>query len=127
MCWISKNMVRSAKASKDIEVYKVLRHENGYYITPYMHTDVDAGSLAKAIIKYYTNYGYQTIEEGIHSFKNLKDAIDECEAWGYSEHIVVKCTIPEGTKYYLNEDNMMVSEALQYPPKFIDLCVGWDI
>lgn len=46
------------------------------------------------------------IEEGIHSYISLSDAIDELSAgWGNGSNIVVKCIIPKGSKYIIGYDN----------------------
>ena len=59
-------------------------------ITPYQSVKIDIGNTYNSVLKKV----YVEINEGLHSFKHLSDAI---ENW---EGVCVQCVIPKGSEYY---------------------------
>jgi hypothetical protein len=106
--WLIDRHVKSIKVD-GVEVIK-----DGYLLdnakvlsfsTPYRNVEIKIGEIYKSkLIKYDS-----LIDEGIHSFKNLKDAnyfasFDE-------KRIVAKCIIPKGSEYYVGKYGDYVSYA----------------
>jgi len=51
------------------------------------------------------------IENGLHSYSSIRKAMSAT----YKREVIVKCTIPKGSKYYYNPENQeYVSNQLQY-------------
>jgi hypothetical protein len=101
-------------ATEDIVVYKFLECTYEHFKTPYRGVKIKIGSSyhSKLLIdtedteavnslKKLSSYNLTIINIGIHSFKNLESAIWYRDI--YSDHIAVKCIIPNGSSYYLGE------------------------
>ena len=90
-------------AEKDITCYKVVetvRGNNQYkvkYISLYQGFIYERGKTYFSEISRY----YNKIEEGVHSYTNLKTA-SEYKRYGV---VLIECTIPKGSTYYYDPEN----------------------
>lgn len=104
MCLIM-NYEPAKIAEKDIVVYKVFRENNK---SPFFNFDYTSfigkrfdDPEEECIIKGRGNE--ISISKGfIHSFSNLTDATSFKFAMPYKNHVIRKCIIPAGTKYYVS-------------------------
>lgn len=78
--------------SLKIEDIELIHNE---YRTEIMSRPVEIGNTYISEVVKVKDY----IEEGLHSFVNLKDARKRC----HSNNIIVECTIPKGSKYYVGK------------------------
>jgi hypothetical protein len=77
--------------------------KNSTILTHYQNVEIKIGETYKSkLIK-----NDLLIDEGIHSFKNLKDT----NYFAIKNKIVVKCIIPKGSEYYIGEYDGYVSYA----------------
>ena len=74
--------------------------ETNGYKTPYKKAIVEIGETYTSELEKTGD----TIEKGLHTFKTMKDA-------KYLSHIVTKCIIPKGSKYYKGMCGIDVSYA----------------
>lgn len=95
MC-LNRNILSYKKtASTDIVCYKfVICDKRGYLQTPYQYESVEIGETYDSELK----SSYFSVEEGLHSFKTLKDCTNYKSFWRTC--IIVKCIIPKGSRYY---------------------------
>lgn len=107
MCLHLKKGTRAKIAKEDIVVYKCLEMEDGKYITPYMHFNVEMGKTysseltkfkATPIFKYDTFDCYADVFQGLHTFVNYDETKRFCQL---HNRILVKCIIPKGSTYYV--------------------------
>jgi len=66
----------------------------------------------------YGSYFAPSVRAGLHSYLSRATAELELEWYGGEQCIIVECTIPKGSHYYLGEDDDIVSDTLCYPNKF---------
>lgn len=121
---LQKGETSFKKADEDIVCYKVLvNNKKGFIKSPYIGTPYRLGELKKdgkpvkkesVNAKYRAKYSLSrtevTVESGVfHTFQFLEDAKKLAihafvnGYWGFLDGnmpIVVKCTIPKGTRYY---------------------------
>lgn len=119
MCWttIKPSTMKEHRASGDIRVYKVLfvkknRFGKTKFVSPHMNFCYKSGKTyhsALGITK--TNYSL-VINEGLHCFYNIARAGEYAE--GLVESVaIVPAIIPEGTRFYINEEMEIVTEKLK--------------
>lgn len=104
MCLQLKPNYEKKIASEDIPVYKTLisciyGENKGKMVTPYRKVVIEIGKTYKATIR--VNKKYVQCEEGLHSFKYKKDALQDIMDNGYDVNYIVKCIIPKGSIYYI--------------------------
>ena len=138
MCWETKKCIKPHIADKDLHVYKIcLRHYN-YGALPYYQPGKAFYAEGKtydadqfdAPYPSHCNYNIYEIYHGMHSYScecqikqygeipsNVCPYID---GGGYLGHysmnlnlLLVLCSIPKGTTYYLNEKGEYVSESIK--------------
>ena len=136
MCWESKKIPELKIAPIDIPVFKVVHKDHSAYYQPFYYY-----SLNKV---YTTNLGvpsghiwerlYQ-INEGFHSYSatecrvvrtHSSDGIrtyisvlhDTTKLDCYANAAIMKCVIPKGSQYYLNNRGEYVSNKIK------TVCVG---
>lgn len=120
-------------ATEDIVCYKVLKQYKNcrkkIYETPYQDFKVKLGAhyyqegkkfqIKKISASYYSGPALE-IEEGLHSWQNLSKAK---ESVGYSSYfyikVIVKCTIPKGSEYYIGINEDYCSDNLIYGTRII--------
>ena len=139
MCWFSKNEVTKLVASKDIECYKNFRLEDitfkqksifkfkfgkkkiiqlislfrKYLYIPYKKQQF----INLKPIKMFGNpYDigdcknvYYKINTGYHSYDTIERAQKDIF---YADEVVIKCIIPKGAEYYINDHNEIVSSTI---------------
>jgi hypothetical protein len=114
--WTSKGIIKvfGREAESDVEVFKMfdvdMRGRDYYLVSPYMRAEVDSESIMTAdILPKIVDSSVAEINEGIHSFKDLKTASDCC----YLDmcRVALRCIIPKGTLYFASDDEV-VSEVL---------------
>ena len=139
MCWTSKNELTKLIADKDIECYKIFRFEDitfkqksifkfkfgkkkiiqlislfkKYKYIPYKKQQIiDLKPIETSYFPYgfedYGIIGYE-INVGYHSYSTIE------KAKGYlffGNEVVIKCIIPKGTEYYINNYNEIVSSTI---------------
>lgn len=91
-------------ASDDIKTYKVVMVKDGKYYAPYKRTIYPSNVITSSIGVEKLPYGKEVVQEGIHTFKYLEDAVSTA-ALLKSEELksdfhVIECIIPEGASYY---------------------------
>jgi len=139
MCWKTKKCIKPHIADKDLHVYKIcLRHYN-YGALPYYQTasefyeegeTYDADQPDKPCPSQEFDDCIYEIYRGMHSYSckcqiklygeipsNVCPYID---GGGYLGHyniklnlLLVLCSIPKGTTYYVNENGEYVSESIK--------------
>lgn len=139
MCWTSKNKLTKLIADKDIECYKNFRFENitfkqksifkfkfgkkkirqlislfkRYKYIPYKKQQIIDLKPIEVFysldnFKCYRNRGYK-IDAGYHSYNTIEIAQKSIFFW---DEVIIKCIIPKGTEYYINNDNEIVSSTI---------------
>ena len=139
MCWISGNELTKLIADKDIECYKNFRFEDitfkqksifkfkfgkkkiiqiislykEYKYIPYKKQKIID---LKPIGVSYNLYGFEDswiigyrIDAGYHSYNTIEIAQKNIF---FGNEVVIKCIIPKGTEYYINNDNEIVSSTI---------------
>lgn len=139
MCWATRNKLIKLIANKDIECYKNFRFEDitfkqksifnfkfdkkkiiqlfslfkKYLYIPYKKQQII--DLKSKEISYFP-YGFEDcriigyiINEGYHSYTSIKSAKEKIF---YPDEVIIKCIIPKGTEYYINNDNEIVSSTI---------------
>lgn len=139
MCWISDQIPSPKIASEDITCYKVFcnrdvvwekikflgislwkKHKiKGLYslYKDYLYTPYSSNAEVTLSQTYNSETDYWYIEKGYHSYSTLDKA--ELEKFKYLE-IIVKCIIPKGAEYYINEYEDIVSSNIIITDKIID-------
>lgn len=139
MCWTSKNELTKLIADKDIECYKNFRFEDitfkqksifnfkfgknkiiqlislfkKYKYIPYKKQQII--NLKPIELFYYpdsfNNHGIidYKIDIGYHSYDTIKIAQKNIF---FDNEVIIKCIIPKGTEYYINNDNEIVSSTI---------------
>lgn len=141
MCWISKNELTKLIADKDIECYKNFRFKDitfkqksifkfkfgkkkiiqiislykEYKYIPYKKQKI-IDLKFKPIKSFYYPYGFNDykiisykIDAGYHSYNTIEIARKNIF---FGAEIIIKCIIPKGTEYYINNDNEIVSSTI---------------
>ena len=91
--WRLDNIVNKIIVNDEIMLNMV---EIAGYETYYQEAEVEIGkTYTSDLIKCL-----DTVEDGLHSFENFSDANFEAMCCIWHKHIVVKCIIPKGSKYY---------------------------
>ena len=139
MCWTSRNELTKLIANKNIECYKNFRLEDitfkqksifkfkfgkkkiiqlislfkKYKYIPYKKQqiiDLKPIKLYNSInnLKNYKDMYYK-INVGYHSYSTIEKAK---EYLFFGNEVVIKCIIPKNTKYYINNDNEIVSSTI---------------
>ncbi len=139
MCFqIHKRHLGEKTASRDITCYKKLAIE--FYSLPMTNKPITISKELLPIIKFRTPFRdvpvalhksplktaiikvvpspfvfeENRIENGLHSYSSIKKAMSAT----YKREVIVKCTIPKGSKYYYNPYSQeYVSNQLQYSTK----------
>jgi len=110
-------------AEKDITVYKVVENLKVIDLlffkiitarTIYRRSKIRLGKTYKSELEYYTNIFKRngTVEEGLHSFVNLKDCyyivpnicsynITDSQTTYFAFYFIIECIIPKGSEYYV--------------------------
>ena len=139
MCWITRNELIKLIADKDIECYKNFRLDNiifkqksifnfkfgkkkiiqlislfkEYKYIPYKKQQIiDLKPIEISYFPYgfedYGIIGYK-IDVGYHSY----DAIEKAKRnIFFGDEVVIKCIIPKGAEYYINDYNEIVSSTI---------------
>ena len=138
MCWTSDTNPIPKTADKDIICYKIFSIEDIKYkvnkflgITFRKESIKELYSLYKEYkyIPYAANpevaihckkrngiYSWWAIDKGYHSYSTLSKAeFVRCKIF----ELIVKCTIPKGSVYYLNENNEIVSSNIIVTDKIV--------
>ena len=112
-------------AKKDIVCYKVIKYGKTGFFTPFMGMPVDVHECHKKreglidpLCKFQeypypkTNLGH-FINHGIHSWRNVNDAmLNRCSS-DEVPSLVLRCIIPKGTRYWIGKEGDYVSETLK--------------
>lgn len=119
MCAIIEHNNKIQTAQNDIEVYKVVWVQNNGYYAPYQGTPYQSEKVTAQLGKLFTCAAGKRIDEGLHSFMKLVDAMEcafalnektispkikvsedyEVSLFNRDYH-VVKAIIPKGSHYY---------------------------
>ena len=93
-----------------------------FYQTPYQHFPVELGKT------YYSELGVNqfegSIEEGIHSYSDINDALSSSD----HNEIVVTCTVPKGSYYYVGRFSCrpsIASDTIIYSNIFVSGIDRW--
>lgn len=134
MCWktFRKEYSQIKTAMEDIPVYKFLKR-NGH--TPFKNYPIILGKkLPKVELLGIYHFYDDGIDQGYHSYSTsiligkdfgntyvYNQSIEGCRVGILPRHLVCyKGYIPKGTKYYINENNEIVSETLVVLNESID-------
>ena len=139
MCWTSRNELTKLIADKDIECYKNFRLNDIIFkqksIFKFKFGEKKMTQLTSLFKKYkyipykkqqiidlkpieisYFPYGFEDygiigykINAGYHSY----DAIERAKrSIFFGDEVVIKCIIPKGAEYYINDHNEIVSSTI---------------
>ena len=124
MCLVITKFNKLKIAQEDIKCYKILFKSSahpGLYYAPYQSFTYELGETYSTNIsvsydcntfglsffrfifyKFFNDFlDVKGVNQGFHSFVNLKDAIKERkEDLNYEELVICECIIPKGSKYY---------------------------
>lgn len=109
--------MREQRASIDMEVYKILSVEKSIFgktkfISPCIGFCYKPGKVYHSKLGItQTNYSL-AIDEGLHCFQNMTSAGIYADSFR-RPYAIVPAIIPEGTRYYINEDGEIVTEKLK--------------
>lgn len=126
MCWVSYRLPLPKIATEDIICYKIVtckeikRNIKMFYSLYRDYQYISYSSNPKITInfkKYYTTSSCWYIEEGYHSYRTLFKAILERLGTSYP---IIKCIIPIGSTYYLNNEDEIVSSDIIITDKIIE-------
>ena len=132
MCWISDNAIRQV-AKEDIPVFKLAIRQADGKIYPYYyggHLQYKVGKIATSSIHLFKNYNESyEIGEGLHSYspkctilqvlfcssriKVLSRTQYHLSYYETNNLCLLLCTIPKGTRYYVNDVEEYVSAKLK--------------
>ena len=131
MCLNVKKRSCVQTAKKDIVVYKHLsrvrlivdsiRNEDIVsYLTTYRRSEIVIGQTYTSVLE-KSDYNKVKVDFGLHSFAEKRP----CCIDGMTEraNVVVRCTIPKGSKYYVGEfccEKSYASNCLRYDEIIID-------
>ena len=109
MC-LETTQKRAKIAKEDIHCYKVMRVVNTHIRSIYQYHRYYINKLETidkfGIVKYST---FVFIDEGLHAYISLETAL--CRTI-WNTGILYNCTIPKGSKYYLGNDDDIVSNQM---------------
>ena len=139
MCWTSENKLTKLIADKDIECYKNFRLKDiifeqksifkfkfgkkkiiqiislfkKYKYIPYKKQQI-IDLKFKPIELFYYIYGNDKIigykiDAGYHSYNAIEK---KKKSIFFGDEVIIKCIIPKGTEYYINNDNEIVSSTI---------------
>lgn len=147
MCWITERNINEKIASKDIVCFKLFREQDIIYRTKhFLGFKLGKPKIIKlnSIIQHFEYIPYKKqksinlhieswkpiidfihykikkcvkIEEGYHSYATLATA--KFNKTSSPLTIIVRCIIPKGAVYYLNEDDEIVSSTIIITDKII--------
>ena len=147
MCWITERSINEKIASKDIVCFKLFREQDIVYRTKhFLGFKIGKPKIVKlnSIIQHFEYIPYKKqksinlhiesckpiidfihykikeyvrIEEGYHSYATLATA--KFNKTSSPITIIVRCIIPKGAVYYLNEDDEIVSSTIIVTDKII--------
>lgn len=107
---------------KSLEINGIPLNIDYFYQTPYQHFPVELGKT------YYSELGINrfegTIEEGIHSYSNINDALSSSN----HDEIVVTCIVPKGSYYYIGRFSSrpsIASDTIIYSNIFVSGINRW--
>lgn len=120
MCWytFNKRFTVKHKASKDITVYKAVRpdlrsiHTNFQYTFHEECPYITLSLLIKPFPGLDSTYDCYSIYKGYHSYESYDLAIRAFKDNELKDFVVLECTIPRNTGYYVDEDGIIVSETI---------------
>ena len=134
MCWVcSPNKFKLIKADKEITVYKVVKIIDNKVCSPFRRTFSSwrKESMCEAELniyhiqdKYMTEEDFLVGEEGFHSYANYPRIESICEFQSFkfndsptgcfiaTKYNLMKCVIPEGAHYSINNYDEVISDAL---------------
>jgi hypothetical protein len=131
MCWhCDKNKFQMQMTEKDVEVYKILyKDKEGNLVSPvyerfpwqleFLYTSF----LSIKLTWYKGDYEFQG-NEGLHSYMRKPQYHPSTEEYTYNRKfkcnthyptggLLVKCIIPKGRFFCVNEDEEVISDALK--------------
>lgn len=102
MCLLVNTQYKIAK--EDIVCYKILEKDYyGHLFSPYTLFRWELNKLTKAEGKPYFTSFKETKHIAVgyfHTFKSIVAAKKQLKLWPNRNHLICKCTIPKGTKYW---------------------------
>ena len=109
-------------AKKDMVVFKII---SPIGISPYrnfkwepgFHYYQDNCKLPKNIRQNYSDQWRVRVHIGLHAFTTLYQAEVKKRNWLSQNDMIVEMIVPKGAKYYLGENNDIVSTEMIYPKK----------
>lgn len=131
MCWVGK-IENKHTAKNNIKTFKVCRITPDKKIKPYYKINGDI-KIYKEGETYYSPFGvaytgsdYIKIDAGLHSYEIYNESIGMESYFTYNELMVIKsstsyegvnarivlCTIPKGSKYFINDEGEIVSNCI---------------
>lgn len=92
-------------AKEDITCYKVINpNMTSLYYTEFKW---ELGKLYETEIEYRSKWDVSEVSQAFHSYQSLMDDLKFAYFKSLSPCMMVKCTIPKGSEYYLGKQNEM--------------------
>lgn len=111
MCLVLKEKEEPMIAPTDIECYKIVDlHEDGTYrahVQTKFVWELNKTLKSELTMEEEEGYPYPYITKGFHSYQTLKDALSILHQTPVrlQEAVLVKCIIPQGSRYYNGREN----------------------
>lgn len=128
MCWVTNSKPEAHVADSDIKVYKIVRQtprknivNSLYYVYTYKIGELFEmdEKIIPGLVLYSTPFQAYVINEGFHSYATFEKVKMEFEDGitlaidpGASMPVIVECIIPEGSRYYINNEDEVVSDKI---------------
>lgn len=133
MCWKTSDRINliMKTADKPLKTYKVVDMLNGTYRAYFRSFEYEPNKVYNEELQDFPvidqEDGFLSLSRGFHSyFGNLAVCVDDNRLinirnrederkWlaRYDSYVIIaECTLPEGTRYYVNEDNEVISDRI---------------
>ena len=141
MCWRSKEIPVKRTATSELVVYKFVTFKDGGLFSPYRGTPFplsttfhapDFGDVERVMGGFDISFGYHSylpektlLDVGDDSVIISNEVTGITSAWFdedcCGETYLIKCLLPAGSKYYVNESGEVVSDTIVSTNDFISV------
>lgn len=109
MCWISNELTKKV-ANCDIIVYKIVISNTSNVMSLFRGFKYHFNKIYKESFTIRSNDSMYIITKGFHSYRTKSQALYANQFYCKK---IVKCILPKGTIYYVNDSNETVSNQIR--------------